>query len=245
MLHSDFDHSWGSTDSRLPPTVTLFKRNRFLEILSCAFGVALLPLSGVLSVDIAPALAINQDILIALTSKQQLLLNQAKLNFASNLEQLDTVGESLNRKKTAHQLFGGNLKDSTPKIFIKQATVELDILGQLMETNNLLGEMVTVLYRLANGEQLKTTFGEVRQKFVSFDQDLGQLQETLRDHRDARKAFKLRLNSQVDDWIAAQPAKTSTFLAIKIALDPGSLDLDLRQQRTIISSVLITLQALQ
>lgn len=177
-------------------------------------------------------------------SKRQILLDQAKKNFDSDLGEIANVGLSLERKKSAHEILSLSLLGSEPEVFMKELEVESGILAELIQQNDLILQIIGVAKRLANGEALATNFSEVTQKFALVDRGLKELQDTLESNRGVRQTYKTRLNQLVDARTAANPAKVQSLAMVKVELDPENLDLNLQQQRTIISSAIATLNLL-
>ena len=178
------------------------------------------------------------------TPKSEVLLSQAKENFVSALVQLNDVGQSLARKVTAHETLTANLPESPPAGLMNGLNLELAILSQLIQTNNAIGAAITIANGLANGNSLNTSFGEISQQLTSLDQSLKHIQDTLREHRSTRQAFKLRLVETVDSLILAKGGDTN-MLKVKVELDPRRLDEDLQQQRNIILSAAMPVNMLK
>lgn len=182
---------------------------------------------------------------IAQSTSKAVLLTQAKGALVSALEQLDEVGKDLDRKKAAHLALSKYVDKSMPEAFVKGLNVEISLLGQIIETNNLAGKVVTVANQLAAGQPLNTNFSEVGEKLSEIDDGLKQLQDTLQSHGAARQSFKLRLDQIIKSLIAAQPGDAGTFLGIGVELDPQGLDLELAQQRAVLASTIIMCNVLK
>ena len=174
-----------------------------------------------------------------------MLLTQAKGALVSALEQLDEVGKDLDRKKAAHLALSKYVDKSMPEAFVKGLNVEISLLGQIIETNNLAGKVVTVANQLAADQPLNTNFSEVGEKLSEIDDGLKQLQDTLQSHGAARQSFKLRLDQIIKSLIAAQPGDAGTLLGIGVELDPQGLDLELAQQRAVLASTIIMCNVLK
>src|SRR6266542_4180643 len=86
------------------------------------------------------------------------ILEQAKSTLASLLDRLDEIGKDLSRKKAAHSLLSGYISNSTPEPFVRALSLEVAVLGQLIEANNLIGGQISAANQLAGGHVPNSNF---------------------------------------------------------------------------------------